>query len=156
VVACVGNVNGDGRADFALGAPLYDGSAVDSGRMYVFRGVTGTPSTAAMMTMGTSFSGHMGSSISAADFNRDGLFDILESEPTFSDSASTPNEGRIRVFHGRKGGIDAVPEFTLEGGFSGARLGTATAAGRANGDGYGDAAWTVPGASRVELRRGQW
>lgn len=168
-VAGLGDVSGDGRPDFAVGAPLLDTNSTDNGRVFVFLGSAGTPSTTAASTMSTTYSGHCGSWIAGGfDVNRDGLMDLIEGEPAFSNSAATPNEGRIRVFPGRLGqGPDFVPLFTLEGGCSNCRTGTAVAMGDFNGsvsgDTYGDVVIGMPGFTswqslegRFLVRVGRW
>ncbi len=42
-VASAGDVNGDGRGDVIVGAPLYDNGQVDEGQVYVYHGQTASP-----------------------------------------------------------------------------------------------------------------
>jgi hypothetical protein len=163
VVAGLGDVNGDHIDDFAVGMPLADNfsftpTVVDAGRVFIFHGSTGTPSTSAAMSMSTSFPGNAGTSIAGGDINGDGYGDMIEGEPMFSDSSSTPTEGRIRVFFGGPTGMDSVPEYTVECETSSCFLGNAVAIGNVQNDRYMDAAWTRidAGAVGVQLRTAAW
>ena len=168
VVAGVGDVTNDGIADFAVGAPLLDTNSTDNGRLFVYKGSATTPLTSTTRTMSTTFSGKCASSIAGGfDFNRDGIKDIIEGEPAFSDNGNTLNEGRVRVFFGGDGTLDATPDFTIEGECSACVLGAAVGVGdfngQINGDIYGDVAFSIPGKTlgstnegAVVIHVGEW
>ncbi len=165
-VAGIGDFNDDGIDDFAVGAPGFtNGAVVNAGYLRVFKGVSGgTPVSVIWPT--TAFAGHCGSSITQGhavgggtfignDFNLDGIDDVAEGEPTFSDSVGTPDEGRLRVFFGAKT-PDSSPDFTLEGGASNHKLGTGIAAGEMNGDQQGDLAFGRPGFTGTQSGEGRF
>jgi FG-GAP-like repeat len=165
VVAGVGDVSGDGVADFAVGAPLEEnGATVDAGRVRVFRGnATGVPSSIQAISMSTAFSGACGSAIIGnIDFNRDGRKDIAVGEPTNANGAA--GGGRVRVFFGNATGlIDEIPEVTINGTFIDGKFGSVLGAGDLKSDTYGDLAIVErgyangqPTEGRVFVRSGEW
>lgn len=173
-VAGLGDVTGDGIADFAVGAPLmdnynYNPVVVDAGRVYVFKGASGTPSPAQVVSMSTSFSSHCGTSIAGGvDINRDGFKDMIVGEPSYDNGLT--DQGRVRVFFGKPGTMDIVParNGTITGGGAGYAMGTAVAVGNldgradgsdSGGDIYGDVIIGVPGFSsggKAVIRVGEW
>ena len=102
-VARIGDVNDDGREDFAVGAPYSDAGGADAGRVYIFFGAT-TISNSADLTITGSASGDLfGSAISAAgDFNGDGKDDFIVGAP-----------------YKNAPGIDSGAAFVIYGGNSG-------------------------------------
>jgi hypothetical protein len=166
VVAAAGDVNNNGVADFAIGAAYEDNSGysptvVDAGRVRVYAGsATGAPSTTAFMSMSTAYAGGCGSAITSGDYNLDGISDIAVGEPRFSNSTSTPNEGRIRVFFGGDGSFESNADSIIEGNVSGLRFGASVATGDLKKDTYPDVAVGTPGHSssmgRAVVHSGQW
>jgi hypothetical protein len=108
-VAGIGDINGDGLADVAIGAP---GSMTDKGAAYViFGGATGpaiditAPGADGFIINGIATNDRLGTEINTAgDFNRDGFADFAIAEP---------GQGRVHIAFG-------------EAGISGVTLGTGT------------------------------
>ncbi|MEO5345077.1 MAG: FG-GAP-like repeat-containing protein [Magnetococcus sp. YQC-9] len=157
-VTSVGDMNGDGFADVAIGAPQASGY---DGEVYVVFGkASGFASTLDLAALGTGFSGfkfigatdsYTGWSVSSAgDFNGDGYDDLLigarYADGTGSDS------GESYVIFGKSSGLTGVLHpadlgvtngnyngFALFGSRSGEKSGwSVSAAGDVNGDGYAD------------------
>ena len=135
VVEGLGDINGDGIGDFAVGLPFYDQrfDGVSYGAVYIFTGID--RSAAKIATDTTTFEtpflvlrpeeaeyviGSFGSEISGGDFDGDGYNDIAVLADNGSNSPVSPT---IRIF---KGGpeMDATPDYFLHvteehvGGFS--------------------------------------
>lgn len=156
-LAALGDVNGDGLADFAIGAPGADpGGRADAGAVYVIFGRAGgfgsgidlsalTPQ-AGFRILGGAAGDVAGAVVSAAgDLNRDGIGDILIGAPG-RDPAGRAEGGVAYVIYGRAGSATDV-DLSL-GGTAGIRFDGASAddaagasvAGRGdfNGDGLDD------------------
>lgn len=110
-VADIGDVNGGGKADFAVGAPLFDLSGTDRGRVYVFYGESLPASGAAaarasLIIEGLSGGDNFGWSVSAAgDFDGDGKDDFIVGAPLNDGTGS--DAGAAYVIYGAAGGPSA-------------------------------------------------
>jgi hypothetical protein len=159
-VATVGDVNNDGRADVAIGAPGYDRvglNVVDGGVVYVFHG-----RAAAGFTTGSNTELHFSSNgmrggeaiAGGKDFNYDGIADLVVG---LGDSA-----GAVQAFFGSSTGVIVNRKFNLNGaGTEG--FGRKLAVGDLRGDSYGDFAAGATGYAnaqtgegRVVVRTGAW
>ncbi len=134
-VASVGDVNGDGFGDVAIGAPLYDAK----GRVFVYLGTRTWPEGLGdpWIIDGDQQDAWFGHSVaSAGDVNGDGFGDVVVGAPFFSNGHV--REGRASVYLGSAQGFQPAP-WVVESNQTGAEYGhSVSSAGDVNGDGYGD------------------
>lgn len=132
-VAGIGDINGDGTEDVAVGAPLDDNQLEDSGSVRIFSGATGEVLVFAIN--GESSSDHFGAQLCRiSDLNTDGVGDLLVSAP-LNYGAAGPLIGAVYGISG----ADSSAIFHLEGAVSIGEFGTAIAAiGDLNTDGVED------------------
>ena len=128
-LARVADYNGDGKADFLVGAPGYGNSR---GRVSLFSGTDGT--------LIDSFDGErpgdrFGQAVSSAgDVDNDGVVDFLVGAPGY-DAAGMADSGRISLFSGANFSLLGSPE----GQNAGDGFGSALARlGDINGDGHSE------------------
>ena len=131
-VAGVGDVNGDGRPDWAIGAPYTDpGGIVDAGSAYVY-----SASGALLYKKnGDQVGEYTGKSVAGVgDVNGDGRADFIIGSP-YADAGALVNCGNAIVYSGLDGGI----YWWINGENSGDFLGNALAGvGDFNNDGLPD------------------
>lgn len=139
-VSSGGDVNGDGFADVAIGAPSSVGIGSNPmGRVDLFYGSRDpdlmVPNWSAE---GDSVYESYGRTVnSAGDVNGDGFGDLVIGAPWFTNGEI--DEGRAEVFLGSESGLATDPDWSYESNSAGAQFGCAAApAGDVNGDGYGD------------------
>lgn len=145
-VASAGDVNGDGRNDLIMGAPLNDGGGANSGAAYVIFGrdsnYLGAINLATLAPeVGFKISGATAGDLagygvsSAGDINGDGIADLIIGAP----QDGLTGAGRAYVLYGRQdiGAID-LAELTESQGFA--------ISGEANGDMAG---FNVAGAGDI-------
>jgi hypothetical protein len=156
----LGDVNGDGLADFAVSAPGSDpAGATSAGRAYVVFGKSANTLAVALSAVAAGVGGYaiqgvcagdeLGFRISGAgDINGDGLGDLIVSAPK-ADPASGADAGRSWVVYGRAGNGAAAVQlsavalgsggFVIEGQCAGDASGSyVSGAGDLNGDGFDD------------------
>ena len=144
--AVVGDLDGDGVEDLALGEPGFDGVHNDGGRVAVFLGdAAGLPSSADLVLDGPQVSAGFGSALArAGDLTGDGFADLVVGAPNYDGAAN--DTGLVQVFPGSATGPSAVAQFAFSHTDSGASLGTSLAAGDVDGDGFSDLLIGVPDA----------
>ena len=130
----LGDVNGDGYEDVALGAPQY---STNYGRAYVYHGSSsGIAASAARVLTGTSGSS-FGGKLVIGDTNGDGYADLAVAAPT------TTN-GTVYIYNGDTTGIGTAASKTLTGENAGDSLGFNLTLGDINGDGCAELVAAAP------------
>ena len=121
-----GDFNGDGFADVAVAAPLYDAlvtvppplhSVADVGRVALYHGnANGLPSTpTGYLLAPVATSGQFGLAMAnAGDVNGDGLADLLVSAPML-DVAGLSQAGAVYLFLGTPTGVASTPVWSMTG-----------------------------------------
>ncbi|MEM6447237.1 MAG: hypothetical protein AAF704_11830 [Cyanobacteria bacterium P01_D01_bin.123] len=166
IVSGIGDINGDGLDDVAIGAPTSDTNGTDSGSVYVvFGSQAGFP---ALLDAG-SLNGNNGFAIDglaagdilgdivsqAGDFNADGIADLLLGAP--ESDANGENSGQVYAIFGSQDGfpasfdlntLDGSNGFIVNGLNAGDELGESVSGiGDFNGDGIDDIALGAPEAT---------
>jgi hypothetical protein len=157
-VTGLGDVNGDGYADFAVGAYGVAGSSTNQGRAFVYygssRGVAGLPGTTLAAT-DPQTDEIFGIRVAAGgDIDGDGFSDLLVAAYNWDLDLTITNNGRFFAFHGTQAGISTTPNAILQSPepIVGGQYGYAVAGvGDVNGDTFGD---VIVGA-RMEAARGR-
>jgi hypothetical protein len=155
-VAPAGDVNGDGIADLAVAAPLFDHGEVDEGMVFIFHGLIAAPATlAAWNVESDQVNAYMGSCVSrAGDVNGDGYSDFVVGVPLYTNGQL--REGRAMLYLGSPTGASTTPSWSVESDQVDARYGhCVTTAGDVNGDGYGDLIVGSPFYSNGQTEEGR-
>ncbi len=142
-VAILGDVDGDGYDDFAVGAPLLATTGPATGAVYVYFGAA-TPTAARFETLGFATPGdQFGRALAAAgDVDGDGYVDVIVGAP--HNTATGVQSGQAYVYLGGPV-FNFVPDMNLPGAAGNVQAGTAVAGlGDFNGDGYADLAVGAP------------
>ena len=107
-----GDLNGDGWADLAVGAPAFSSSASRVGRVYLFHGGPGGfQPQPQWIAEGAAFDDQSGSSLAAdGDVNGDGFHDLALGSP-YAFAAHT-RAGRADIFYGSADGLAASSDET--------------------------------------------
>lgn len=139
-VAGVGDLNQDGYADFAAGAPFYDLPALaDTGLVVVFYGSATVPGAAPdWFATGDQADSRFGTSVAGAgDVNGNGYPDLLIGAR--GQDTTLLNCGAAYLFYASASGINAAADWSVFGRQAYSGFGVAVAGmGDFNGDGYGD------------------
>jgi hypothetical protein len=133
------DVNGDGYDDAIVGAPGYDGTYSNGGRVVVYNGSSiGSVSGASWSAEGDQVDAFFGQSVAnAGDVNHDGYDDVIIG--AYGRDISGVDEGRVYIYHGSASGLGATPDQTLSGTVGSGFFGYSVAsAGDVNGDTYDD------------------
>ncbi len=101
-----GDLNGDGVPDVIVGAPMANGVAQNSGKVYVFFGranLTGqvdlADKKADVEISGEAADDHFGTSLAVGDINGDGKKDLIVGTPQ-ANVGDFPDAGKVYVFFG--------------------------------------------------------
>jgi hypothetical protein len=146
----VDDIDGNGYADVAVGAPASNGN---QGRVYVFYGSSSgiaSASAGSAYTILTGESGSFGISVNLGHVNGDGCADLAAGANGYGS-----NEGRAYLFHGTPSGISsrgAGAADTILTGDASSAFGFSVALGDVNGDGYDDVAVGAPNSSSGQGR----
>ena len=173
-VSDAGDVNGDGLADFVLGAPGNDGfgGPASAGDAYVVFGTGGPqPASLDLSTLdgsngfriaGVDIGDRTGWSVGGGDVNGDGLGDLILGARSAGATAGPSGKGEAVVVFGSDQGfapifyltsIDGISGFRILGSAASDRAGSSvSAAGDLDGDGFGD---FLVGASGVGAGAGE-
>ena len=133
VVAVLGDVDGDGLDEVALGMPV-SGSG-DRGEVRVFAGSAGGVGASPVLTIyGQTDGDNFGQAVvRAGDLNGDGYEDMLVGAP------GVGGHGAVYAYFGSAAGLSSTPGWVMEGDQSGESFGFAVAGGfDCNADGYTD------------------
>jgi len=126
-VAGIGDVNRDGRADLAGGAPEYTNGQTAEGAVFVYHGAAGFAlGTAVRVYEGNQSQARLGTAVAAAgDVDGNTYADLIVGAPLYD--AGQTNEGRAYVYAGSATGLGTSPIWTAEGNQAGALFGAAVA-----------------------------
>ena len=143
-LAGVGDINGDGYADWAVGAVGWDETGLpDAGAVRLYYGGATPASAAAWTGYGASADERFGAAVSGGDLDGDGFSDLVVGVSRYDNVES--NEGAVFVWFGGIAGPAAAPDWTAESDSVDALLGSAVSVvGDVNGDGYADLVGGAP------------
>jgi hypothetical protein len=149
----MGDFNGDGMADVAVGAPRDHVNGQASGTVTVFAGTAnglGVGRRLVQSAFGSADEAddQFGTALAAGDFNRDGFADLAIGAP--NEAIGTVRAGAVYIYHGSTGGLVPARGFDqadVGGRTNGAgdQWGSALGAGDFNRDGFVDVAVGAPG-----------
>lgn len=149
-VAGIGDVNGDGLDDVAVGAPRLDNGQSNEGRVYVYHGSrTGLPTTPAWTGEGNAANAVFGYSVAGGkDIDGNGRPDVVVGAPGHSSG-----RGAVFVYLSGPAGLGSRSQL-LVGPVGGTRFGASVAMVKdVNADGFAD---VVVGTDATTGRGGAW
>jgi hypothetical protein len=142
-VVGLGDTDGDGYEDFAVGIPSWDAVAPDAGRVEIYQGGPSGPTGLAQVLDGPSGHARLGAALAAIDLDGDGRRDLAIGAPDAMALPSLDVRGQIVFWRGTPTGFEPEDSWTVTTGTALQRdsvrnLGTRLAVGDLNDDGYGD------------------
>lgn len=147
----VGDFNGDGFGDVAVGAPNDAVSGVRSGAVFVYSGSAAGISTGIRLTQSNAAAANeagdeFGAELAAGDFNADGRTDLAVGAPGEA-IGSASDSGAVMVFPGSSTGLGSgtVKDQGSGSNEAGDRFGQSLTVGNFNADSYPDLAVGAPG-----------
>jgi hypothetical protein len=154
----VGDFNGDGKGDLAVGAPLADLAKKDQGLVYLFaggaelKGAKTAPEAAKFELPGQDAGDNFGATLAFGDFNGDGRLDLIAGAPGGAGPNNLrPLAGEVLVFLGTNSLEARAPNTTIYGPSNNpGSLGAGLAAGDYTGDGIADLALGAPTLEAVD------
>lgn len=163
------DINGDGFADFIMGAPGGDGPSntrPNSGEVLIFYGAAGVSARNTVIygvgRTGDSFADALGTSIAAGDFNGDGIADLVLGAPGADLSTEKRDPlGAAYLIFGTRTSLSSsydlatkAADLTIYGAYPGDRLGAGgMALGNLNGTEPAELVLGVPRSSSVNNAR---
>jgi hypothetical protein len=155
-VAGAGDVNCDGIADVAVGAPRYNQDQPEEGAVYVYYGSPSGPATTPdWLVQSDMKSAQFGAAVrGAGDVNDDGCDDLLVGAPFYTNGQTS--EGAAFLYLGSPSGLAISPAWLVESDQDTALLGNAlSAAGDVNGDGFADVLVAAPQFDSGQIEEGR-
>ncbi len=142
--AGLGDVDGDGKGDFAVGAISGDGEDASlCGSVYIYKG--GSNGQIIKKLTGEGAMDKFGISIASGDLNNDGSKDIIVGAPFNTNDPSLYQQGAVYLFFGP----DFTSKLSLYASSTNKGLGWAVASGDVNGDGISDLLISASGKGLV-------
>jgi hypothetical protein len=114
-VAPVGDVDGDGYGDVAIGSPYFTDGAYHQGQTALFfGGADALAPTPTLLGGAAGTRAHLGIALAGADLDGDGYSDVIAGAPGLEPTIATPLN-RVYIYWGKKGGVDAGSPLILDG-----------------------------------------
>jgi hypothetical protein len=137
-IAGIGDINGDGYSDIAIGAQDYKNGESGEGAIFIYHGSAhGVSATPNAVLESNHNNAHLGEVASAGDVNGDGFDDIIAG--AFGYSQGQTQEGAGFLYLGSTNGLANSTPIIVEGNEDNQLYGWRTAGvGDVNGDGFDD------------------